>query len=77
MEKARLQDDFCPVANGLNVNIPSAIGTAPAYTDRITVHGKFLYEGDTKFWIRGVTYGTFCPAEDDTPFPNAFNRISA
>lgn len=69
MEKARLQDDFCPVANGLNVNIPSAIGTAPAYTDRITVHGKFLYEGDTKFWIRGVTYGTFCPAEDDTPFP--------
>jgi cellulose synthase/poly-beta-1,6-N-acetylglucosamine synthase-like glycosyltransferase len=25
------------------------------------VHGKFLYVGDEKFWIHGVTYGTFRP----------------
>jgi len=69
METARLQDDYCPAADGLSVNIPATTGTAPAYADRVRVHGKFLYEGDTKFWIRGVTYGTFCPAEDGTPFP--------
>lgn len=28
------------------------------------VRGKFLFAGDTKLWIRGVTYGTFCPDED-------------
>src|SRR5262249_6268062 len=28
---------------------------------RARVHGKFLYVGHTKFWIRGVTYGTFRP----------------
>src|SRR5215475_73959 len=25
------------------------------------VRGKFLHVGDEKFWIRGVTYGTFRP----------------
>jgi GT2 family glycosyltransferase len=28
---------------------------------RPRVRGKFLYVGDEKFWIRGVTYGTFHP----------------
>src|SRR5512143_1070861 len=26
---------------------------------RPRVRGKFLFVGDEKFWIRGVTYGTF------------------
>src|SRR5260370_38446517 len=26
---------------------------------RPRAHGKFLFVGDEKFWIRGVTYGTF------------------
>ena len=25
------------------------------------VRGKFLYVGNEKFWVRGVTYGTFRP----------------
>lgn len=69
MKTAALQQDFSPANNGLNVSNPAASATLPAFTERIRVHGKFLYEGDRKFWIRGVTYGTFCPAEDGTPFP--------
>ena len=69
METVRLQENFYPANDGLNVSFPAAKGTLPAFTERIRVHGKFLYEGDRKFWVRGVTYGTFCPAEDGTPFP--------
>src|SRR5512139_141801 len=28
---------------------------------RPTVRGKFLFAGDEKLWVRGVTYGTFRP----------------
>jgi O-antigen biosynthesis protein len=31
---------------------------------RPRVRGKFLFVGEEKFYIRGVTYGTFCPDED-------------
>ncbi len=37
---------------------------------RVTVRGKFLFEGEQKFWIKGVTYGTFRPREDGTQFPD-------
>jgi GT2 family glycosyltransferase len=51
----------------------SPVATAPetlsARVDRITVRGKFLYEGEKKFWIKGVTYGTFRPREDGIQFP--------
>ena len=30
-------------------------------TARPSAPGKFLYVGDTKLWVRGVTYGTFRP----------------
>jgi hypothetical protein len=36
---------------------------------RPRVHGKFLFVGDEKFWIRGVTYGTFKPDLSGVPFP--------
>jgi O-antigen biosynthesis protein len=29
--------------------------------ERVRVAGKFLYRGGEKFWIKGVTYGTFRP----------------
>ena len=38
-------------------------------TERPKVQGKFLYRGDQKLWIRGVTYGTFCPNADGDQFP--------
>lgn len=36
---------------------PTPAGTRPQ------VRGKFLFLGDQKLWIRGVTYGTFAPSE--------------
>ena len=37
---------------------------------RVKAAAKFFYEGNEKFWIRGVTYGTFQPREgSDYPAP--------
>jgi len=44
--------------------VASAIETTSIYADRITVKGKFLYQGESKYWIKGVTYGTFRPRDD-------------
>jgi GT2 family glycosyltransferase len=42
-------------------------------TDRIfarpRVRGKFLFLGEEKFWVRGVTYGTFRPDENGANYP--------
>jgi GT2 family glycosyltransferase len=40
-----------------------------ALLERPKVRGKFLFLGEQKFWIRGVTYGTFRPDENGTQFP--------
>ncbi len=34
------------------------------------VKGKFLYYGEEKFYIKGVTYGTFAPDKDGCQFPD-------
>jgi hypothetical protein len=52
---------------------PSGVATAPprAKVDvRPTVRGKFLFVGDEKLWVRGVTYGTFRPDADGQPLPD-------
>src|SRR5258705_8764118 len=36
---------------------------------RPCVHGKFLFVGNEKLYIRGVTYGTFRPRADGTEVP--------
>ena len=38
--------------------------------ERVKVKGKFLYCGQEKFHIKGVTYGTFAPREDGSQFPD-------
>jgi GT2 family glycosyltransferase len=38
--------------------------TPPPPLLRPRVRGKFLYAGDEKLWVRGVTYGTFRPDGD-------------
>ena len=40
--------------------------------ERPHVHGKFLYRGSQKLWIRGVTYGTFRPNGDGDQFPQPY-----
>src|SRR5579871_283734 len=37
----------------------------------IRVAGKFLVQGDAKFYVRGVTYGAFRPDADGNEFTNA------
>ena len=37
---------------------------------RPRVRGKFLWLGQEKLWLRGVTYGTFRPDADDSPWPD-------
>jgi len=46
---------------------------SPALADDLSLHrpkvkGKYLFVGDTKLWIRGVTYGTFHPDEDGNEY---------
>ncbi len=47
-----------------------------AFTDvarantRPSVHGKFLFLGDEKLYVRGVTYGTFLPDVEGNEFPD-------
>jgi beta-galactosidase/beta-glucuronidase len=36
---------------------------------RPTAPGKFLYAGDAKLWVRGVTYGTFRPTAGGLLYP--------
>jgi glycosyltransferase involved in cell wall biosynthesis len=37
-------------------------------TGRIEARAKFFFDGQTKFWAQGVTYGPFRPADDDGIF---------
>src|SRR5690349_19121750 len=37
--------------------------------ERPRAHGKFIDVGDTRLWVRGVTYGTFRAGPDGTQFP--------
>src|SRR5918997_1472265 len=37
---------------------------------RPRVHGKFIFLGDEKLYVRGVTYGTFRPDADGNEYPN-------
>src|SRR2546428_3763236 len=41
----------------------------PAVRTRCSVRGKFFFAGPEKFYLRGVTYGTFRPNEDGEEFP--------
>jgi len=34
------------------------------------VRGKFLFIGEEKLYVRGVTYGPFRPGQDGTEYPN-------
>ena len=43
--------------------------TDPLFDKRPRVSGKFLYAGDRKLWVRGVTYGTFGPLSNDEDYP--------
>ena len=49
----------------------STSSVLPLVSKRFSVKGKFIYEGEQKFYVKGVTYGTFKPTDDGSQFPSA------
>ena len=47
-----------------------------SFGNRPKAKGKFIYIGEEKFWVRGVTYGTFGPGYhgDDYPSPHVVEK---
>ena len=43
---------------------------------RLTARNKYLFEGERKFYARGVSYGTFAPNSRGEPFPEP-ERVAA
>lgn len=43
---------------------------AGAFAARVQARGKFLFAGEDKYWVKGVTYGTFAPGPDGYQFPD-------
>jgi GT2 family glycosyltransferase len=52
-----LNDQFAE-SSDQDVSLPSSLALE---STRPAVLGKFIYVANTKFWVRGVTYGTFRP----------------
>jgi len=46
-----------------------AVAYGAGASARVEVRGKFLFVGAQKYWVRGVTYGTFRPDEQGVQFP--------
>lgn len=59
-------DEFDPP----HLPVPPLRSPVTPVAERITVRGKFLYAGSEKFWIKGVTYGTFAGTEDGANVPD-------
>src|SRR5437868_5270803 len=54
---------------GISALLPLA-GTATVHAaSRPAVEGKFIKVRGERFWIKGVTYGTFSPNEEGEPYP--------
>jgi O-antigen biosynthesis protein len=49
---------------------PSRSARTAQATPRPEVRGKHLFVGDEKFWVKGVTYGTFRPDDTGDQFPD-------
>jgi O-antigen biosynthesis protein len=62
-----LRSDANGAGTSSNGHGHSRNGTA---SSRPRVQGKFLYVGEEKLYLRGVTYGTFRPGEDGTDYPH-------
>src|SRR5438132_10971243 len=55
-------------AAAIGPNIAPALAEVEA---RPSARGKFIFVGDDKLYVRGVTYGTFRPDEDGHEYPAA------
>ncbi len=66
---AAIRSHSAPNGAGSTANgrVQSRDGTIPG---RPRVQGKFLYVGEEKLYLRGVTYGTFRASEDGGDYPH-------
>ena len=66
----------CPTSTFTAIEVRKSLDVSPVATLRPSVRGKFIFLGEEKFYIRGVTYGTFRPDEkgDEFPVPEMVER---
>jgi len=58
------------ITDDLPCRVPRPLAKADVMSEaRPTVRGKFLFVGEEKFFVRGVTYGTFRPDANGDEFP--------
>jgi GT2 family glycosyltransferase len=53
----------------MNVEPAATASAAPGGFERARAEGKFLFAGNEKLYVRGVTYGTFRPDADGHEYP--------
>ena len=56
-----IDKEFVRVENFARWTSGSALRTGTAVNHRVRTRAKFFFEGDHKFFVRGVTYGPFAP----------------
>jgi glycosyltransferase involved in cell wall biosynthesis len=59
-----------PILGGSHEEITVIERANISFDHRPQTRGKFLYIGDEKFWVRGVSYGTFRPEKGGTGYPD-------
>jgi GT2 family glycosyltransferase len=69
MKTQAMLEPQCPGAPDDSSVSGAAHDQEPAGKTRPRVKGKFLFVGDEKLWVKGVTYGTFRPDENGSQFP--------
>lgn len=70
MEKPQKQEILTEPNSGVRVNVGICrLDDVAAALERPRVSGKFIFVGDKKFWVRGVTYGPFAADESGSNYP--------
>lgn len=73
--KGKFAEPLHVAVRGLNpgdsVRFEVPVSSSPAIGPRPRVRGKFIFVGTEKFFVRGVTYGTFHPDKNGDEFPPA------
>ena len=57
------EDDYGESTGNFATNFSHS--SAVSVNARPHSHGKFIFVGDEKFYLRGVTYGTFAPDKEN------------
>ena len=59
-----------PATQHIELGSELAVAPSPEFDRRCAARGKFVFVGERKFWVKGVTYGTFAPGQDGYQFPD-------